>query len=101
MNNIYFYILAMALTTYLMRLAPLTLIRRKVENQFIQSFLLDTPYVTLAILVFPAILESTRSPYSALGGFAAALILAYRERSLLTVSLSACAFVFLIELVIL
>lgn len=101
MNSVYGYILAMALTTYLMRLAPLTLIRKKVENDFIRSFLFYTPYVTLSILVFPSILESTRSLYSAIGGFVVALFLAYREKSLLIVALSACIVVFLIELAIL
>lgn len=99
MANTYLYILTMAITTYIMRLLPLTLIRGRIKNNFIQSFLYYVPFVTLSILIFPAILSSTESILSALGGFLIALILAYRGKSLLTVSLSACVIVFLIELI--
>lgn len=101
MTSIYHYIFAMALTTYLMRLAPLTLIRKKIESSFIQSFLYYVPYVTLSILIFPSILTSTRTLISAVIGFIVALVLAYKEKSLLVVALSACLSVFLTELIVL
>ncbi len=100
MNNPYFYIFTMAITTYLMRLAPLTLIRKRIKNPFIQSFLYYVPFVTLSILIFPSILTSTNSLVSALGGFIMAVILAYKEKSLLTVALSACIAVYIIELIV-
>lgn len=101
MNNPYVYIFTMALTTYLMRLLPLTLIRGRIKNRFIQSFLYYVPYVTLSILIFPSILSSTESFVSALGGFVIAIILAYKEKSLLTVATAACIAVYTIELLVL
>lgn len=100
MNNPYIYIFTMAITTYLMRLLPLTLIRGRVKNSFIQSFLYYVPFVTLSILIFPSILSSTESFYSALGGFIIAIVLAYKEKSLLTVAIAACITVYVIELFI-
>ena len=58
----YLYIAAMALTTYLIRVLPLTLIRKPIKNQFIQSFLYYVPYITLSVMTFPAIIEATQSP---------------------------------------
>ena len=59
MNNNYIYILVMAVTTYLIRVLPLTLIRKPIKNQFLQSFLYYVPYVTLTVMTFPAILDVT------------------------------------------
>ena len=52
----------MALVSYAIRILPLTLIRKPIKNQFIQSFLYYVPYVTLAVMTFPAIVEATQSP---------------------------------------
>lgn len=98
-HNIYLYILVMADVTYLIRMLPLTLIRREIKNTYIRSFLYYVPYVTLAVMTFPAILGATASVWSAAIGFAVALILAYRRKSLILVSLASCASVFLVELV--
>lgn len=98
-HNIYIYILVMAGVTYLIRLLPLTLIRKEIKSPFIKSFLYYVPYVTLAVMTFPAILSATANIWSALVGFAAALILAYKKKSLITVSMIACASVFLVELI--
>ena len=62
MQNTYIYILIMFAVTYAIRVLPLTLIRRQIKNQFIQSFLYYVPYVTLAVMTFPAIVEATQSP---------------------------------------
>lgn len=56
------YILVMALTTYLIRVLPLTLIRKPIRSVFLKSFLYYVPYVTLAVMTFPAITEATQSP---------------------------------------
>ena len=96
-KNIYLYIAVMAGVSYLIRVLPLTLIRKPIKNQFIQSFLYYVPYVTLAVMTFPAILFATDSVISAAVGFAVALIAAYKEKSLLTVALFACAAVFIVE----
>lgn len=58
----YFYIAVMALVSYAIRVLPLTLIRKPIKNQFIQSFLYYVPYITLSVMTFPAIIEATQSP---------------------------------------
>jgi branched-subunit amino acid transport protein len=98
-HNIYLYILVMAGVTYLIRLIPLTLIRKEIKSNYIKSFLYYVPYVTLAVMTFPAILDSTANLWSALGGFIVAVILSYRGQSLFKVSLLACVSVFVIELI--
>lgn len=97
-HSIYLYIFLMALVTYLIRVLPLTLIRREIKSSFIKSFLYYVPYVTLATMTFPAILTATDSIWSGAVGFIVALILAYKGRSLIQVSMLACVSVFLVEL---
>ena len=97
-NHIYLYILVMAGVTYLIRVLPLTLIRKEIKNTYIRSFLYYVPYVTLSVMTFPAILTATASVWSAVIALVIAIILAYRGKSLFVVSLAACAAVFLTEL---
>lgn len=99
-NNIYLYILVMATVTYVIRLVPLTLIRKEINNDYIKSFLYFIPYVTLSVMTFPAILHSTGNMWSALSGFLVAMFLAYKEQNLFRVSLFACITVFIVELII-
>lgn len=97
-RSVYIYIFAMASVTYLIRVLPLTLIRREIKNRTIRSFLYYVPYVTLAVMTFPAIVEATGSPIS---GWAALLVgaaLAWSGQSLFVVSVAACAAVFVLEL---
>lgn len=96
--NIYLYIFVMATVTYCIRMLPLTLIRKEIKSPFIRSFLYYVPYVTLAVMTFPAILTATANIWSALVGFIVALILGYIQKSLITVSMCSCISVFLIEL---
>lgn len=98
-HNIFIYIFVMAGVTYLIRLLPLTLIRKEIKNTYIRSFLYYVPYVTLSVMTFPAILSATANIWSASVGFVVALILAYMRKSLISVSLLSCASVFLVELV--
>jgi len=95
--NLYIYILAMAVTTYLIRMLPLTVFRKPIKSRFVRSFLHYVPYACLTAMTFPAILYDTT--YIASGAFAlvVAVILAYRGKSLLTVSLASCAAVFVCE----
>jgi len=93
-HNIYIYIFVMAAVTYLIRMLPLTLIRKEIKSTYIKSFLYYVPYVTLAAMTFPAILSATANIWSAL-----AVFLAYRGKSLLKVSLFACLGVFIVELI--
>lgn len=97
-SNLYLYILVMAVVTYLIRLLPLTLIRKQIKNKYIKSFLYYVPYVTLAVMIFPAILDATASIWSALIGFIVAILLSYIGGSLIQVSLFACLSVFIVEL---
>ncbi|UWP58855.1 AzlD domain-containing protein [Ruminococcus gauvreauii] len=97
-GNIYIYILVMAAVTYAVRALPLTLIRKKITNRYIQSFLYYVPYATLAAMTFPAILYATGDMVSAACGFAAALFLAYKGKGLLPVAAGACAVVFAVQL---
>ena len=92
-HNVYLYIACMALITYLIRVLPLTLIRRDIRNRTIRSFLYYVPYVTLAVMTFPAIMESTQSLWSGL-----LALLAWFGRGLIVVSVCCCATVFLTEL---
>lgn len=96
-HNIYLYILVMAVTTYLIRMLPLVLTKKEIKSPFIRSFLYYVPYACLAAMTFPAILEATASIISAAIGFVVALIMAYREKKLLTVALVACGAVFITE----
>ena len=98
-GNIYLYILVMAVVTYLVRMLPLTLIRREIKNVYIRSFLYYIPYATLAAMTFPAILYSASTIWASLAGFAVALILAYKGKGLVTVAVFACAAAFLVELI--
>ena len=96
-HNIYLYILVMAGVTYLIRMLPLALFRKEITSPFVKSFLFYVPYACLAAMTFPAILTATASVISAVIGFVVALIAAYKEKSLLTVALMACAAVFIAE----
>ena len=89
----------MAGVTYLIRMLPLTLVRRKIENKFLRSFLYYVPYAVLSAMTVPAIFYSTDGIISALVGCAVAVVLAYLRRSLLTVAASAVATVFITELI--
>ena len=94
-HNIYIYILVMAGVSYLIRMLPLTLIRKEIKNKTIRSFLYYVPYVTLAV---PAILSATGSVWSAWAALIVATALAWFGKSLLQVSVCACMVVFLLEL---
>jgi len=100
-NNVYIYIFVMFAVTYLIRVLPLTLIRRPITNRFIRSFLFYVPYVTLAVMTFPDIIHSTNSVWSGLLALAAGAALAFSGRSLFTVAVLSCAAVFVSELFLL
>ena len=97
-RNVYLYILVMAAVTYAIRMLTLVLTRREITNRFIRSFLYYVPYVTLAVMTFPAILSETGSVWSAWAALLTGALLAFRGKSLLQVSVSACLMVFVLEL---
>lgn len=95
--NIYVYIAAMALTTYLVRMLPLTVFRKPIKSRFIRSFLHYVPYACLAAMTFPAILQDTASVFSGVAALVVAVALAYFDQSLIVVALCSSAAVFIVE----
>ena len=99
MHNIWIYLLCIAGVTYLVRVLPLTLIRKPIQNKIIRSFLYYVPYVTLAVMTFPAILHATDSMIAAGVALVVAILLAYWNKGLFAVAVSACVTVFVLELI--
>ena len=97
---IYLYILVMALTTYLIRALPLTLLKKPNQNRFLKSFLHYVPTACLTAMTFPAILYATEHIISGAIGFAVGILLALKKQSLIVVAVASCAAVFLAELLI-
>lgn len=89
--TMFLYIAVMAGVTYLIRMIPFTLFRKKIKSRFIQSVLYYIPYAVLSAMTFPAIFYSTDSPITAAVGTVVAIILAYFKLPLTVVALSACA----------
>lgn len=97
-KTLFLYMAVMAGVTYLVRMLPLVVFRKKIKNKFIKSFLYYIPYAVLAAMTFPAVFSSTGSIWSAVAGLIVALLLALFEKGLVTVALSSCASVFIIEI---
>ena len=95
--KIIIYIACMAGVTYLIRVLPLTLIRKEIKNKTLRSFLYYVPYVTLAVMTFPAILSSAQSLLGGIGALTAAVVLALRGKSLIVVALGASGAAFLCD----
>lgn len=94
---VYIYILVMAVTTYLIRALPLTLLKKPIQNRFLQSFLHYVPTACLTAMTFPAILSATDNMLSGAIGFAIAILLSLKKKSLIVVAVASCAAVFLLE----
>lgn len=97
-QNIWIYIFVMAAVSYLIRMAPLALIRREITNKYLRSFLFYVPYATLAVMTFPAIMEATQTPVAGLLALLAGIVLAWKGCSLFQVAVLCCAVVFSVEL---
>ncbi len=96
-NNFWIYLLVMAGITYLIRMLPMVLIKNKIKNKYVLSFLYYVPYTVLSVMTIPAIFYSTENVYSAVAGFLAAMVMAYFGKSLLKVAATSCAVVFVVE----
>lgn len=94
----FWYLLLMAGSTYLIRAIPFVLVKNKIENRFIQSFLYYIPYAVLTAMTIPAAFYATDKLISAVAGVIVAVILALKNKSLIVVALFACVAVFLVEL---
>ena len=99
-NNIYVYIFLMAITVFLIRVLPLTLLRKPIKNKFFKSFLYYVPYVTLSVMTFPAIIEATNSPIAGLVSLIIGIIAAYKNLGLFKVTVICCLTVFILEIII-
>ncbi len=98
---LYAYIFVMAAVSYAIRALPMTLIRKPIQSRFIQSFLYYVPYVTLAVMTFPAIVDATQSPVAGALALAVGLVAAWFGAGLLPVAVICCVTVFLSELILL
>ena len=96
-TKIYLYIAVCAGVSFLIRELPLTLIRRPIRNRFLRSFLFYVPYVTLAVMTFPAIVQATQSPLAGALALVLGIALAFNGASLFTVAASCCAVVLIAE----
>lgn len=100
-NNLFFiYLLIVALTTYLIRSIPFSLITKKVTNKFIKSFLYYIPYTVLAAMTLPSALYVTGSIYSAFAGLSVALIVAIKKSNLTLVAVAACLGALVVEVIL-
>lgn len=99
-EKFFFYLLVMAGVTYLVRMLPLVLIKKKIQNRFLLSFLHYIPYTVLSAMTVPAIFYATESPIAAVFGFVVALILAFFEKGLVTVAALSCVGVLICELIV-
>lgn len=96
-HEIYIYIAIMSAVTLAIRILPLTLIRGEIRNRFVKSFLHYVPYVTLAVMTFPAILDATQSQISGALALMLGIIAAWFGASLFQVAASCCLIVFITE----
>ena len=96
-RNIYMYIFVMFAVTYLIRVLPLTLIRKPIKNRFIRSFLYYVPYVTLAVMTFPAIIQATQQPLAGLCALAVGTVMAWMGAGLFPVAVACCLVVLVVE----
>ena len=95
--SIYIYVFVMAVTTYLIRALPLTLLKKPIQNRFLKSFLHYVPTACLTAMTFPAILSATEHMVSGAIGLAVGVLLALKKKSLIVVAIASCAAVFLTE----
>lgn len=96
----YVYILGMCLITAVIRILPLLVLRRPIQNRFLRSFFYYVPYVTLSVMTFPAIVNATASPVAGAAALVAGIVLAWIGANMITVSAACCVVVFVLELII-
>lgn len=100
-HDIYIYLILMSAVTLAIRILPLTLIRGQIRSRFWRSFLFYVPYVTLAVMTFPAITQATQTPVSGTLALLCGIALAWYGASLFKVAAACCLVVFISELILL
>ena len=93
----FIYIFIMAAVTYLIRVLPMTIFKKPIKSRFVQSFLYYVPYVTIAVMTFPAIIHATQSPISGAIALCVGIIAALLGAGLFPVAVICCAVVFAVE----
>ncbi len=96
-RNAWIYILVSFIVSYLIRVLPLTLIRKPIQNKFLKSFLFYVPYVTLAVMTFPAIVQATQSPVAGIAALVCGIVVAFFGCGLFSVASVCCVVVFVLE----
>ena len=96
-HNVYLYILFAAFVSCLIRILPLTLIRGKIKNTFIRSFLYYVPYVTLAVMTFPAIVTAPQIPLAGILALIAGIVAAWKGMNMIGIAVLCCVVVFICE----
>ena len=99
-SKFFIYLLVMAGVTYLVRMIPMALIKEKIKNNFVLSFLHYIPYAVLSVMTVPACFYATDSPITAVVGFIIAVIAAFFERNLIQVAALSCTGVLITEIII-
>ena len=97
MQNFYIYLLVLAIVSYAIRVAPFLLLKERIQNEFVQSFLYYVPYVTLAVMTFPSILAATEYPLAGAAALITGSVMAWRGKGFFAVALTACMTVLAIE----
>ncbi len=95
MHNNLIYVLTAFAVTFAIRTIPLTLLRKPIRNRFLRSFLYYVPYVTLAVMTFPAILHTTENMLCGLAALIIGIILAWNNKGLPVVA-AACTITVLV-----
>ena len=96
-SNVYIYILIMAAVSFIIRVLPLTLIRKPIRSKFLKSFLYYVPYVTISVMTFPAIIEATQSPIAGVAALILGIVAAYFNAGLFKVAVLCCSVVLALE----
>ena len=96
-HNIYLYILVAAVVSCIIRVLPLTLIRKKIKNPFLQSFLYYVPYVTLAVMTFPAMLAAPQYPVAGILALVVGIVAAWKGLNMVGIAVLCCGVVFVCE----
>ena len=99
-TNVYLYIFVMAFATWCMRVIPSLIMRKPIENRFAKSFLYYVPYVTLAVMTFPAIVMATDMPLAGAGALIIGILAAWFGASLFSVASLCCITVLILELLL-
>lgn len=96
-RNVWIYILVSFVVSYLIRVLPLTLIRKPIQNKFLKSFLFYVPYITLAVMTFPAIVQATQTPAAGIAALVCGIVVAFFGGGLFSVASVCCVVVFVLE----